>query len=119
MRNIYASQTDRTVNVLLERNKFYFLAPLFDYESSFVEWKSDFYYDPLFINTIKLKQLRKLIMKNSIFNENYEKILEININQLLKLVEDKHKIILPPRIKQYYQEYDELRKKLLKLKLQK
>lgn len=115
MRNFYANQGDRMHNVLceckFERNT---LAPLYDYEMSFMIPESDILIEPFFlgldINTYLLGELTK---RDKSMQDSVDKILSFNMNDALDYIEDENKILIPEDLKTNYLNYDKKRKKLI------
>lgn len=117
MNNFYLSLKDRTTN-----SKCYIdgmdviIAPIFDYESAFLDPEMVNYIDPLFLHQISInkKVVNGIEKANNTFNEVVDKLNELNIKKIMDKVEDKNCIYIPDEIKGYYIDYDNKRREHMK-----
>jgi len=112
--DIYMSQTDRikSSNIQFRKDRTgLHLAPLYDYEKSFMDPNIAIY---------KSNLLTLNLYKNEYINEYpylYElidNIFEININHVLEEIEDERKILIPNNDKFEYEKFYNIRKKQIK-----
>lgn len=117
MNNFYLSLKDRTTN-----SKCYIdgmdviIAPIFDYESAFLDPEMVNYIDPLFLHQISInkKVVNGIEKANNTFNEVVDKLNELNIKKIMDKVQDKNCIYIPDEIKNYYIDYDNKRREHMK-----
>lgn len=102
-RDFYTMQCDRSGNNFLfeEINGILRLAPLYDYEDGF-KGLEGFYRNQIGGININDTSTVNRIKKDDCFKELFYKIIDINIHQILCATEDKHKIIIPKDLKDYY-----------------
>ena len=93
-----------------------FIAPIFDYESAFLDPEMVNYIDPLFLHQISInkKVVNGIEKANNTFNEVVDKLNELNIKKIMDKVEDKNNIFIPNEIKDYYIDYDNKRREHMK-----
>lgn len=98
IRNYFACQRDRRVNVEYYKvGKREYLAPLFDYENSFEE-VIDGYEDSLFLYPFSENDISGMIKKNKYLREYLEYILEFDFDASLRIIENKHGILIPDEV---------------------
>ena len=121
IRDFFATEIDRGTGNLLfrERNNNVFLAPLYDYEESFLP---DEYIIQKYINCIgkiDINDSRTL----TFLKQDYEcqqlinLLLAIDMNNLLSSVESRHHIILSENKKAFYMQHSNKMKKIIKEKI--
>lgn len=120
IRDFYTSQLDRSGNNFLFKvtPSGIRLAPLYDYENAFESIELQIYRNQIATINITDKQTKNILRNDSKLQELLYAITNIDINNLISEVEDKHKIIVPLDIKNYYQNHDlEIKKLILNNKL--
>lgn len=120
IRDFYTSQGDRSGNNFLFRQKKdesegKRLAPLYDYENSFESSSPEIYCNQILHLDMKDPRLPKYFKKDSEYQENLCKISDANIDKLMKIVEERHNILIPNDIKEYYRESDKEKKDIIKI----
>ena len=119
----YTELGDRIANSLCERIGFkIFLTTLFDYEISFPSSQKNTFKDPIFIHDFQNKHnhnidsilIKKIIKIDPYFRFYFDKMLNFNMESTLELIKEKHQIILSNEIINYYLNYDEEKKHLMK-----
>lgn len=113
--DIYMNQTDRANNLLLKvRHGRIELAPLFDYEESFVtDNKNDSFQYKSSILGLDLSN-KEEIDKFPELKELFKIFASLDIDQILDQVAIKHQIMVPDQKRNEYRKHDERMKKLLK-----
>ncbi|MCX4364146.1 MAG: hypothetical protein OSJ70_00035 [Bacilli bacterium] len=116
MRNFYANQGDRVLNVLCyQENGLMHLGPLFDYELSFMHSEDEFIVDSFIMNyPVDGKLINKLKKHDQCFDISIEKILAFNMKDTLERIKGDFGIRIPDEVEKHYISYDEDRKKLMK-----
>lgn len=130
IRDFYVSQQDRSGrNFQFKIDNKIKLAPLYDYEDSFVQNASlaQFYWayktynnSPLSIYANQLGTLnmedektQELLRNDNYFQELIYKLLNANISEMLNEVENRHMIFIPKNYKQYYMNHESKIKKII------
>lgn len=119
MRNFYANQCDRMHNVLCyyKFNGIY-LAPLYDYEMSFISSSDDRIIDPYFMGIdITASLLSRMLNFDSNIERSISKIMDFDMKKSLDCLEEQHKIIIPNDMCKYYIDFDSNRKSLINEKI--
>jgi len=119
IRDFYASQMDRSGNNFLFREKKdgsegKRLAPLYDYENSFEASNPEVYRNQILYLDMLDPILPKYFKRDSEYQEILCKIREANIDKLIKTVEERHNILIPNHIKEYYRKKDKEKKDIIK-----
>lgn len=119
IRDFYTSQGDRSGNNFLFRQKKdesegKRLAPLYDYENSFESSSPEVYYNQILHLDMRNPNLPKYFKKDSEYQENLCKVRDANIDKLMKTVEERHNILIPNDIKEYYRKSDKEKKDIIK-----
>lgn len=140
MKDFYSCLTDRGNNTLISMNflKKVSLEESFDYELSFVDErestelnlgsekpKYDTYYNPLFVSKdpdsryegITYDTLREMLEYDEYLNEVFECIMDFDIKKALLDLEDAHNFKIADEMKEYYFDFDKLRKDELRIAL--
>lgn len=119
IRDFYTSQLDRSGNNFLFKEKKdgsegKRLAPLFDYENSFDSISSEIYCNQILRINMKDPELPKFFKKDSEYQENLSRIIDADMDELMKTVEERHKILIPSDMKEYYRKRDKEKKDIIK-----
>lgn len=116
VRNYYASQKDRMVNVLYATSSKsdFIMAPLYDYEASFDDPEMMHIPDPMIEYNFNPESIAFLRQNNAYFEEYIELIKSFKIHVALKKIEMKKNIVIPSYAKEYYKDYDQKRKLYMK-----
>lgn len=140
MKDFYSCLADRGNNTLISMNflKKISLEESFDYELSFVDEresaelnlnsekpKYDTYYNPLFVSKnpdsryteITYDTLRGMLEYDEYLNEVFERIMDFDIKRALLNLEDAHGFKIADEMKEYYFDFDRLRKNELRIAL--
>ena len=109
IRDFYTSETDRyNRNLMFEYcGDELFLAPLYDYELSFVDKYNYTYIGILATFDIRDRYTQEIMRMDDIFNETLNELMNINIKLLLEKLEDNFKVLLDDDTKKYYSKHDE------------
>lgn len=114
IRNYFACQRDRTVNVECYKvGNHEYLAPLYDYENSFEEVFGG-YEDAMFLYPFSEESINKMIKSNKYLKEYLEYILEFDFDKYLRVIENKHGILIPDEVNEEILMFGEERKEGLK-----
>lgn len=119
IRDFYASQLDRSGNNFLFKQKRdgtegKRLAPLYDYEKSFGSICPEVYYNQILYLDMRDPRLPKFFKRDSDYQENLGKIRDANMDKFMKTVEERHNILIPDSLKEYYRNYDKEKKTIIK-----
>ncbi len=92
IRDLYSNMMDRhKFNFFFKKNKGMLrLAPLFDYECSFITPPVK-YQNPLIKIDISDKKTNEIIKCNDTFQESIDRLMDINIEKLLQITQEKNK----------------------------
>lgn len=113
IRDLYTSQKDRSNNNLLFKEKNTIsLAPLFDYEYSFLKRDIGIYFGVLGSLIID-KETKIKLQKDKEFQKYICLIKKLDILSIINKIENKNKIIISEEEKAYYSDYDKKIKKLI------
>lgn len=63
---------------------------------------------------MKDTELPKLLKKDPEYQENLSRIRDANMDELMKIVEEKHNILIPSDMKEYYRESDKEKKDIIR-----
>lgn len=115
IRDLYAGYIDRhSLNFFFKKKeKIISLAPLFDYENSFIGTPK-LYENSLLIINSNNKHTLNLIQNNNIFQEYIEKSLDINMQQLLTITQEKNEIKIPFYLQDFFLKEDKKSKEIIK-----
>lgn len=120
MRNFYTASGDRDGNVLCKRvNGKIYLAPLYDYECSFNMVYRERYTDKLFMLEdgnyfpIDIESILRMIKKSKIMEKYYDRIMSFDMNSTLGMIESDNGIIIPDKLKDELNDYDQRRKQYM------
>lgn len=119
IRDFYTSQLDRSGNNFLFKQKKdesegKRLAPLYDYENSFESINPEIYRNQILYLNMKNPELPKFFKKDFEYQENLCKIRDANMDEFMKIVEERHNILIPNDMKEYYRKKDEEKKDIIK-----
>lgn len=116
IRNYYSSLKDRLMNSMYAYNskERFIMAPLYDYESSFMDPQMMTYLDPLINYCFNYESCETLRNNNKYYAESLEKIYGFDILSALKIISDKYSIVIPSEVKDYYKNFDIERKSFMK-----
>lgn len=119
IRDFYTSQLDRSGNNFLFKQRKdgtegKRLASLYDYENSFESIYPEIYRNQIICLDMKDPHLPKFFTSDDEYQAILSKIRDININEIMKTIEDKHNILIPSDMKEYYQEKDKEKKEIIK-----
>lgn len=119
IRDFYTSQLDRSGNNFLfkekkDRSEGKRLAPLYDYENSFESISPEIYRNQILRVNMKDPELPKFFKKDSEYQESLSRIRDVNIDKLIKAVEERHNILIPSDMKEYYRKSDKEKKDIIK-----
>lgn len=119
IRNFYANQCDRMHNVLCYyKFKGIYLAPLYDYEMSFISSSDDRIIDPYFMGIdITASFLSRLLNFDANMESSVSKIMDFDMKKSLGYLEEQYKIIIPDDMRKYYIDFDVDRKKIIDEKI--
>lgn len=112
--NFYIALTDRTYNTsIIKDNGGFMLAPTYDYESAFVDEKSDIYLDPIISYNFYPASSEKML-DNKYFEEGLYKLLDMEFENIINKVEEEKGIVFPNRLAEYYLDFNNERKEYIK-----
>ena len=116
IRDFYTGQRDRIYfNMILKKtNKGIRLGPLFDYEYSFNPIDPSIYRSSLCKISLYDKNTCDLLRNDKKFQELIQKIMNINLKNIIEDIEDSQKIIIPTKDKSLYNIHDREVKKTSK-----
>lgn len=116
VRNYYSALKDRLMNSMYAHNskEKFIMAPLHDYESSFMDSEMMTYIDPLINYCFNYESCESLRHNNKYYAESLEKIYGFDILSALKVISDKYSIVIPSKVKDYYESFDKERKNFMK-----
>ena len=116
IRDFYTSQSDRSGKNFLfkETDNSIRLAPLYDYENSFESITPERYRNQIGEINLRNNETTYILKNDSLFQELLQLIIDIDMKSLLQMTEDRHKIIVPNNLKDYYINHDKEIKKLVK-----
>ncbi len=119
IRDFYTSQLDRNGNNFLFKQRKdgsdgKRLAPLYDYEDSFESISPEIYSNQILYLNMKNPELPKFFKKDYEYQEHLCKIRDADMNKFIKTVEERHGILIPSDIKEYYKESDKEKKEIIK-----
>ena len=118
IRDFYVSQLDRTGNnfIFKETTNSIRLAPLYDYENSFESCTPERYRNQIGEINLLNDETLYILKKDPLFQELLQLIIQINMQSLVQMTEDRHKIIIPDKLKECYIKHDDDIKNLIKQK---
>jgi len=119
IRDFYTSQLDRTGNNFLFKEKKdgsegKRLATLYDYENSFESIRPEIYRNQILYVNMREPGLSRFFKSDSEYQKCLCKIREANIDELMKTVEERHNILIPSDLKEYYRKRDSEKKDIIK-----
>lgn len=119
IRDFYTSQLDRSGNNFLfkekkDKSEGKRLAPLYDYENSFESISPEIYSNQILRVNMKDTELPKFFKKDPEYQENLSRIRDANMDELMKIVEERHNILIPSDMKDYYRESDKEKKDIIR-----
>ncbi len=119
IRDFYTSQGDRSGNNFLFQEKKdgsegKRLAPLYDYENAYQIYPSRIYNNQILYVDMKDKELPNFFKKDKEYQESLCKIRDADMNQLMDIVEERHNILIPNDLKEYYRTIDKEKKEIIK-----
>lgn len=119
IRDFYTSQLDRSGNNFLfkekkEGSEGKRLAPLYDYENSFESISPEIYRNQILRVNMEDPELPKFFKKDPEYQENLSRIRDANMDELMKMVEERHNILIPNDMKEYYRKSDKEKKDIIK-----
>ncbi len=119
IRDFYTSQSDRTGNNFLFREKKdgsegKRLAELYDYENGFELYPRNFIYNALIYQNMEKPYLPKYFKKDAEYQEILSKIRDADMNAFIAQVEEKHGILIPKDIRETYIDCDKKKKEIIK-----
>lgn len=119
LRDSYSSQGDRSGNNFLlkhrkEGSEGLRLAPLYDYENSFESSNPGIYRNQIVYLNMNDPRLPKFFKKDDEYQNNLCKIRDANMNKFMEIVEERHNILIPNDMKEYYRKRDEEKKNIIK-----
>lgn len=114
--NFYMALLDRFANTLVCKNSegAFNIAPVFDYESGFINTSMDLYQDPLITIRFDQESISNLLKNNQYAKYAVEKLLSMNIDDLFSYIETNKGIVIPDIFKTYYETFDKERKDYVK-----
>ncbi len=115
IRDLYSNTIDRhNLNFFFKKsNGILRLAPLFDYEHSFME-PATLYENPLVKIDISDNETCETIKNDDTFQESINKLMNINISKLLNLAQEKNGILLSENFKNIFINHDKKTKTIVK-----
>lgn len=115
IRDLYSNMHDRhNRNFFFKKNEDGIrLAPLFDYEHSFIT-PPTLYQNPLLKLDIYDKETGELIKNDDTFQESINKLMAINIEELLENTQEKNDIIISDGLKNIFINHDRNAKNIVK-----
>lgn len=104
LRNFFAAQKDRLVNTMYAYNNknSFLVAPLYDYESAFLDPEMMTYIDPIISWTFGPESIAYLDQNNEYFREYVEMLYDFNVLASLNKIEETRKVNIPRELKEYY-----------------
>lgn len=108
IRDFYTSEKDRyNRNLMFEKhdNKIT-LSPLYDYELSFDTNKNNIYHGILATFDIRSIDIQEMLKKDETFKYALNKLMDIDMDLLLKRMEEEFNVIIPDDTKDYYKKHD-------------
>lgn len=119
IRDFYASQSDRSDNNFLLKQKKdgsegKRLASLYDYENSFESHSPEIYHNQILYLDMEDPRLPKFFKKDTEYQENLSKIMAANMDEFMEIVEERHNIVIPKDMKEYYREKDKIKKDIVR-----
>lgn len=119
IRDFYTSQLDRSGNNFLfmqkkDGSEGKRLAPLYDYENSFESSSPEIYRNQILYLNMKNPDLPNFFKKDLEYQENLYKIRDADINKFMKIVEERHSILIPNDLKEFYRKKDKEKKDIIK-----
>lgn len=116
IRDFYVSQLDRTGNNFMFKvgEKGIRLAPLYDYENSFESCRPEIYINQIAEINLMNSETRHILTKDDMFQKLLYSIIQINMEEFLQTVEEKHNIFVPSDLREYYMKRDTQIKQLIK-----
>ena len=129
-KDYYICMRDRKINTLCEKSFGHIgVAPLYDYERSFnLDYFCDVYYNPLFskykgglfmMQEINLDLIKTLWEYDTYFYEQMNKMIAFDMARALDNIRERYKINIPNETKEYYLEFNNIRKEELSKALKK
>lgn len=118
--DFYMEQTDRrSCNFCFSKDKsgFIDLCPLYDYESSFEDL--DFVYrNALLWFNVESKRTLKYVHNSEIMQGQLYKLMDIDINSIIKYIKEYYELIMPEDIEKGYLDHDKkIKEKVMKYKM--
>lgn len=119
IRDFYTSQGDRSGNNFLfkqrkDGSEGKRLAPLYDYENSFESINPEIYANQILYLNMKNPELPKFFKKDYEYQELLGKIRDADMKGFIKTVEERHEILIPSDLKEYYKKSDIEKKEIIK-----
>lgn len=115
IRDLYSNTTDRhKLNFFFKKNKEMLrLAPLFDYECSFITPPVK-YQNPLIKIDISDRKTSEIIKGDDTFQESINRLMDINIEKLLEITQEKNNISISGGLKEIFINHDKNAKNIVK-----
>lgn len=119
IRDFYTSQLDRSGNNFLfqqrkDGSEPKRLAPLYDYEDSFASISPNIYSNQILYFNMEEHGLSKFFKKDPEYQEHLCKIRDADMSEFLRTVEERHEILIPNDLKEYYKKCDKEKKEIIK-----
>ena len=108
IRDFYTSEKDRyNRNLMFEKHEdTYLLSPLYDYELSFDTYKNNIYHGILANFDIRNIDIQETLKKDDTFTYALNKLMDINMDMLLKKMEEEFNVTISNDTKEYYKKHD-------------
>ena len=108
IRDFYTSEKDRyNRNLMFEKHdNTYLLSPLYDYELSFDTYKNNIYHGILATFDIRSIDIQEVLKKDDTFRYALNKLMNINMDMLLKKMEEEFNVTISNDTKEYYKKHD-------------
>lgn len=115
IRDFYTSQLDRSGNNFLFKvmPSGIRLAPLYDYENAFESIQLQIYRNQIATINIANKETQNILKNDEKLQQLLYYIMKIDIVNLINEMENRHKILVPLDMKEYYQNHDSEIKSLI------
>lgn len=119
IRDFYTSQGDRSGNNFLFKEKKdgsegKRLAELYDYENGYELYPRNFLKNQLVYQSMEKDFLPKYFKKDVEYQESLEKLRDADMDSFLNTVVERHGIVIPQDLRDYYNEVDKKKKEIVK-----
>lgn len=119
IRDFYTSQLDRSGNNFLfmqikDGSEGIRLAPLYDYENSYESCSPEIYRNQIVHLDMENPNLPEFFKRDLEYQENLCKIRDANMDKFINMVQERHNILIPNDMKEYYRKTDKVKKEIIK-----